>query len=379
MGAGAGAHGGTVDAAALAGEHFDEMEGAVLGVLFARKTVEVLETGDGEIAVDGTVGVAEGVVHAALEGVGAAFFGGAEVEGALGGGVGRDFAAAEEFFQVREGAGEGKDVGMAVRLVFLGGAGAEEDDADIAEPGAQFFAVRLDGGIDGNDAVCEPRVVFADVIDGGGACAGEPEAFRVFAQEGGGGGAHQLGAAGGFADAREAEALEGLDEHAGRPVREIGEPAGGDGCVDGLVPFEHLEEPGDVAADLLGVRRADPDAFAAGDAGVLDDGGVTVFDADGFGVAVPDALVAVLTLIEGGEDRGLCSHSSGDTEGMRGAEPAKPAEEKHTEERRKKRRLSRARKEKNEPHGLCLHYVPTKVLNKDFLDGGMAAGAKRAQ
>ena len=306
----AGAHGGAVHAAAVAGERLDEDERARGRVGNPADAVDVGEARRGKEARLRPGGVAERVVHAALEGVEAALLGRPERELGLGRWRDEEPARREKLGEVGEGAGEVQDVGVAVGLVLLGRAGAEEDDGGLAPEGAaQRLGVRLDGRVERRDARRQLRVVLADVVDGGGAGRRDPEAGGMLAQEGGRRGRDNLRAVGRLGDAREADGAQRGGEPAERPVGERRDEARGDAGVDRAAALEQAREAVDVAPDALGAGGADADAFAAGDARAGDDGGVAVLDADGLGVAVPDALVAVLALVLEGEDGGL--HGAG--------------------------------------------------------------------
>ena len=130
---GAARHGRAVDASSRTRQHLDEQLALeILGMQLELSWVEVLEHPAevlkpryGNVSYIG-LAVAQRVVHSAFDGVEASFLGRTKRE--LGLFAERDAALREELLERREDDGEGKLVGMCVRLVLLRGAGPEEHD-----------------------------------------------------------------------------------------------------------------------------------------------------------------------------------------------------------------------------------------------------------
>ena len=98
------------------------------GVEVLEHPAEVLKPRYGNVSDIG-LAVAQRVVHSAFDGVEASFLGRPQRELRLF--AERDAALREELLERREDDGEGKLVGMCVRLVLLGGAGPEEHDLRV--------------------------------------------------------------------------------------------------------------------------------------------------------------------------------------------------------------------------------------------------------
>ena len=98
------------------------------GVEVLEHSAEVLKPRHGNVS-DVCLAVAQRVVHSSFYGVKASFLGRAKRE--LGLFAERDAALREELLERREDDGEGKLVGMCVRLVLLGGARPEEHDLRV--------------------------------------------------------------------------------------------------------------------------------------------------------------------------------------------------------------------------------------------------------
>ncbi|MPM30375.1 hypothetical protein SDC9_76923 [bioreactor metagenome] len=203
-------HGRTVDAAAGTGQRFDEKlaRRQRRGGEFGQHGTELGQAGNGNVT-DWASDIAQGVVHAAFDGVDAAFFGRAEDERRLVGRIDFDVALSQQRGQRRKGDGEIKYAGIGVGLGFLGGAGTEENDPDAVAVGlAQEFGMSHHRRIEGYDRRSPLGQVFADIIDRRRTGAGNMDAVGTGFQEVPGGGAYQLRAVGGFADAGETQLAE---------------------------------------------------------------------------------------------------------------------------------------------------------------------------
>ena len=187
---------------------------------------------------------------------------------------------------------------MRVGFVLLGGARAEKDD--FRRRGNFLFdesAVRPDRRRERRDRAGETGQVLADHIDRRGAGAGDYKRRIGRLQKPRDVGAYGLGAVGGLAHAGETGAHQRRGELADRHAAEITGETRRHRRIDLGAGREKLLEPRQVAADLLRVRRAHLDAFAARDARFGDYARLAADDADSLDRTVADAFVAVLTTV----------------------------------------------------------------------------------
>ena len=299
-----GRHRGPVDASAGAGQNLKEkLPPAGRAEAAAEHPPEVVEPRDAYEPHAGSA-VAQGVVHAALDGIEASFLGGAERE--LGFFVERNALFRQKLLERREYAGECEQVRVRVGLVLLRGARAEEDDLRVVpELLLEKRGVRAHGRREGRDEFRVGGEIPADHVHRRRAGARYDERVFGLGEDLRDAGAHGLCAVRRFAHPGEAELPEGRRHLPYRDALEVASETRRHGRVDFRARRQELLEPGEVASYLLRVGGAHLHAFAAGDACFGYHRSLAVDDAYRLDGAVPDALVAVLALVLDREYRGV--------------------------------------------------------------------------